>query len=273
MHKKLILLLTFVLVLAACSRSQKSEPESQKAKPPAIAFDKLTALKTIYGEVTPVNEGGKTEAVYWNTVDVPKSLSQYYQSTPKGKARIIFDTPYKENGIDKRIVLAATAPADRDYECHACGMLIGGVVFKRASDGWLVESQNKYIAVEGKWGTVEGEKIGLIKIGPERNGVLFSGSDMHQGYESNGVSLLIPYGKSIIESLQFFVEGPGEGVCDDAAWKQGIDLKPAGQQKILQGYYDMKADTRYNDGKCGHVKPIQETRHFAFANGKYQTIK
>jgi hypothetical protein len=273
MNNKLILLLIFVLVLSACTRSQKSAPESQKTKPRAIVFDDFMALKAIYGEVTPANEGGKTDTVFWNTIDVPKSLSRYFQSTPKGKAQIIFDAPYKEDGIDKRIVLAATVPAIKDYSCHACGLLIGGAVFKRSADGWLVESKNKYIAVEGKWGSVDPESISLLKVGPDHYGVLFRGSDMHQGYESIGVSLLIPYGKSIVESLQFYVEGPTEGVCGDKVMDQRLDLKPARHQKAEQIYYDMEAETRYNDGECGHVKSIQETRRFTFSNGKYKKTK
>jgi hypothetical protein len=41
----------------------------------------------------------------------------------------------------------------------------------------------------------------------------------------------------------------------------------------MQGYYDLEVDTRYNDGECGQVKPVQDKLHFRFANGKYEQAK
>jgi hypothetical protein len=271
--KKLILLSIILILLVGCNRGQKGNARSKSTILYSAAFDGLRTLKKIYGVQNDDNGRTNAEAVVWLGVDVPEPLSDYFHSTPKGRAWVIFDAPYSENGVEKHMLLTATAPADRDYECHACGLLVGGAIFRRSAEGWLMESQNKYISVEGKYGSVESETIRLIKVGPDRHGVLFSGADIHQGYISSYVSLLVPYEKSIVGALNFFVEGPGEGACADAVWEQGIELKPVKQQKNAEGFYDMEADARYNSGECGQVKPIRETVQFKFMNGKYNLEK
>ncbi|MFA6283575.1 MAG: hypothetical protein WCT30_09760 [Desulfurivibrionaceae bacterium] len=273
MLKKLVLMLIGILFFAATGIAVGSEAVQEGTISFTGPFDKQKALKTFYGDLMPLKGDEQDGAAIWNNVVVPESLSRFFQSTAKGKVRIVFDSSYTEDGIEKNVIVTATVPSDKSYECHACAPLIGAAVFRRSGNGWIMESQNKYANVIGKFGTTENESMGLTKIGPSRYGVVFRGEDFHQGYVSTYVSLLIPFNRSFISSLHFFVEGPGEGACPDAVWKQGIDLKAIKGQITSQGYYDMEASVRYNSGNCGRVKPAVEKRLFKFARGKYERTK
>jgi hypothetical protein len=270
---KTILCSACVLFMIACNPPRVSDHESKSSILFAGSFDRLKALKAIYGELTPLKGSGREETALWRNIDVPKPLAKYFQSESKGIVRVVFDAPFKEDGIDKHVIITATAPADKDYQCHACELLIGGAVFRRSAGGWLIESQNKYVAAKGKYGSMEGEIISLLDIGPAKYGVLIRGTDSHQGYVANYVSLLVPYEKSINEALMLSIEGPSEGVCEDAVWEQDIELKSVKSQKESPEYFDMDADYQYNDGECGEVESVKETEHFRFAKGKYVKAK
>jgi hypothetical protein len=276
MSRKLVLLLMIILVLTGCNLRHKDSSGPQGSKAPLIAFDKVKALKAIYDHAIPINEGGNQVSVLWEPVNVPKPISEYFPAIPKGIARVIFDAPYKENGIDKRIVLVATAPAENAPACHACALLVGGAVFRSSADGWVAESRNPYIAVKGKYGTVENERMRVFKVGPEHYGVLFEGDDMHQGNVTNYVSLIVPYGKTIVESLQFYVEGNG-AVCEDEEETQrvtpGIVMKQGAQRKDSREYYDLEAETSYSTGECDEEKSVQELKRFSFVDGQYKEAK
>lgn len=240
-------------------------------------FDTRKALNLLYGTPMPFQETPYSERVIWR---IPERLSEYYfNSTSNGRVSIIFDAPYREDNIDKHIVITATVPANEDYGCHACAPLIGGAVFRRLGKYWVLEAENKYITVMGKFGSTDREVIRLAKIGPDRFGVIFQGDDVHQGYISNYISLIVPYGKSLVEALQFFVEGPGSAACPDNTGKGFIDLPEQGIDiRYVKGesqtsYYDIEAIVRYNSGICGQVKAVKEVRHFRFTDGKYVRIK
>ena len=273
MLKRLILCVMSFVLFVAVGGAHTAELHKGGAISFEGEFDKLKALKAIYGELTLLKDGSYGEPAIWRDIAVPKPLSTYYHRDSKADVRTAFDSQITEDGIERHVIITYSVPAEGFFQCHACAPLIGGAVFKRSADGWIIESQNKYITVIGKWGKTEKENIAIIEIGSGRYGVLFRGSDIHQGYMSNYISLIVPYKNSLVESLQFFVEGPSIDECTGSSWEQDIELSTVRNRKDRDGYYIMKASIRYNKGDCGHVRPVKERRSYYFNKGKYQRKK
>jgi hypothetical protein len=278
-----------------------AHPETETSASFEGAFDPQAALTLLYGAETPPDIPGHYGAKswrdhktlrLWRNVEVPERFAKYYPSEPTGEVYVAFDAPYSEEGIQKHIVITATMPPG-GHACHACAPLIGGAVFSQSGEQWVVEAVNKYIAVMGKNGETDGESISLAKIGPSRYGVLFQGDDVHQGYMSNYVSLIVPDGQSLVEALSFFVEGPTEatlhegticgpnvpGGCIDITKKNhGRYKEPRIDVRFLtrdrgRAYYPVETLIEYNDGDFCGVIPTKELRVFAFERGKYHMTK
>lgn len=265
---KTLTLLSMALGLIAAAGVAHADPMLEAPMAFEGAFGKLQALKAMYGELTDLT--GRCGV--WSDVTVPEPLARYFTSVPKGRACIAFDAPFEVKGIEKHVIVTATVPADEPYECHQCAPLIGGAVFERVGNQWVMEAEDKYIAVTGEFGTIENDDISLARIASNEYGVLFRGNSVHQGYVSTYVSLIVPYGQSLVEALQFYVEGPGDGACPDAIRKQEIKLVFTPAQGRA-GHYDIEANISYNSGKCGHVKAVKEKRYYTFASGKYKRVR
>ena len=276
---RLILWSVFFALFVVIGTIHAADNETKRSISIEGHFDPLKALKLLYGTLTPSEEEGNDEPVIWQNVRVPEPLANYFDSMPRGKVSVIFDAPFRQNNFEKHMIITATVPAGEHYECHACAPLIGGAVFRRSGRRWVLEADNKYITVTGKFGSTDREVIRFAKIGPSRYGVIFQGDDVHQGYISNYVSLIVPYGKSLVQALEFFVEGPGDAACPDNAGEDfgnfeepGIDVRYV-KGESQTSYYDIETIVRYNSGPCGQVKAVKEVRYFRFIDGKYERIK
>ncbi len=279
MCRRLILFSVFFALFVMIDTIHAADTETKGSISIEGPFDPLKALKLLYGTLTPSENEGTDQPVIWQNVGVPERLADYFDSIPKGRVSIIFDSPYRQNNFEKHMIITATVPAGKHYECHACAPLIGGAVFRRSGRRWVLEADNKYITVTGKFGSTDREVIRFAKIGPNRYGVIFQGNDVHQGYISNYVSLIVPYEKSLVQALQFFVEGPGDAACPDNTGEgfsnfeeQGIDVRYV-KGETQTSYYDIETIVRYNSGPCGQVKAVKEMRYFSFISGKYERIK
>jgi hypothetical protein len=252
-----------------------NEPKKDNTISFTGSFDELKALKAIFGELTPLTDGGYGEHAIWRNMHAPESISSYFRKTENGEVRIVYQSSYYEDGIEKHTIITSTIPSDEyfktyGFNCHACAPLISGAVFKPTTNGWVVESKNEYICVLGSRGAVSGKNFQLIEIGPNRYGVLYLGWNRHQGDITESVTLIMPYNGSMVKSLDLDIDGPHDGACDD---KVLVDLKAIKGQYTSNGYYSLEADIEFNDGACGQVKNIKEKRYFEFNNGKFERKK
>lgn len=238
----------------------------------------LKVLEAMYGKLT-VKGGKPVEPAIWRNISVPNDLKQYWREKC-GEVYVAFEGRYKESGVDKYILITQTRPyGDETFSCHACDPLIGGIVFARQGNRWVMESHNKYIAVIGKWGWLtrnpydddhHPDTVQLVEIGPEKHGVLIRFWDMYQGYEVYGIRLIVPYKNLLQVSLGDGFEGAGEGACPDKAAKnkQSIDL--TFDEKDKGEFYSVKVVKRWNKGLCEKIKSVKETTKYKFADGVYQ---
>ena len=258
---------------------EKDTPELENERPISSTYERsgissLKVLGTMYGKLT--NKNNKlTAPAIWHGINVPDDLRKYWDATD-GEVYIAFEARYKENGTEKYVLVTETRPYGADfYDCHACAPLIGCVVFAKSGDRWVMENQNKYIDVIGKYGwignTTRGEDtIELISIGPDRHGILIRGDDMHQGYESYYIYLIVPYQGSLRASLRVGIEGAGSSACEDQATNNAQGVYIAFDKSKKSEYYNVKVRREWNEGLCGNIKSVKEAINYEFVNGIYK---
>jgi hypothetical protein len=236
----------------------------------------LKVLEALYGKLT-IKNGRSCEPAIWHNINLPADLEKYFSYDKYGEVYVAFEARYKENGIDKYVLVTQTRPDnDHWYECHACAPLIGCVVFAKSGNGWVMQSQNKYIGVIGKFGWINKETIGgprdkveLLKVGAEKYGVLIRGDDVHQGYENYYIYLIVPYKDVLKVSLADGIEGAGSGACLDLAAENRQGIYFAFDKNDAFEYYDLTVTKQWNKEHCGEVKSVKETRIYTFADGMY----
>ncbi len=225
----------------------------------------LRVLKLLYGELSDDN-GKAREPAVWRNVKVPDELKDFSDETT-ADVYVAFEAAYSEDGTQKYIVITQARPSGSDFGCHACAPLIGGAIFAKTGNRWVLEVETKYIDLIGKYGLAE--PMELVEIGPQKHGILVRADDMNQGYESRFVVLI---GSLDGELGGLFVdgfEGPGEGACPDGESKtgQGIDIAFIDNPKSR--FRDIRVMKRMNTGECGRVKSVTRTETYVFRNGQY----
>ncbi len=141
-------------------------------------------------------------------------------------------------------------------------------MFAKTKEGWEIESQSKIIG----WGNALGERLFLVKIGPDKHGVMIRIDDAHQGYEYKHVQLVVPNSGALPVALDIgFDESPGPGACADG----GEDLvEQHVKVSFVPGsnphYFDVLADILENEGTCDDYATSQTNARYVYANGKYE---
>jgi hypothetical protein len=98
------------------------------------------------------------------------------------RVQVLKDDTYSDGGVPRH-VLATWARPDvmgaGEYSCHACGVLVGVVVFRKEAAGWKVESSDLQLAQIGVSGLPP--KAKAQRLGAHTWGVVAWIGDMHQG--------------------------------------------------------------------------------------------
>jgi len=161
------------------------------------------------------------------------------------------------------------------YKCPTCNALIGGVVFAKAKDDWIVESESRIIG----WGGAFGEKIKLVKIEPEKHGLATEVSDVGQGLESMNVHLIVPFKGKLYDALDVgFDERPGSASCGQDAPNQRVYIQCNETQK--KEYFDVRSDVQFkirpqnlkfldSSRPCGEMIIHNEKGRYTFLRGSY----
>jgi hypothetical protein len=266
-----IIVIVLLALLVRTGPAGAAHPDTGTSASFEGTFDPQTALTLLHGAETPADVPGRDPKTLrvWHDIQVPERLAKYFPVTD-GEVFVAFEAPYSEAGIQKHIVITATEPPGGNG-CHACSLLIGGAVFRQVGARWAVEAANKYIGVDGIWGRLG--DISLVKIGPERFGVLSEGDDDSQGYMNKHISLIVPYGQSLVHALQYFVEGPTEIHCGRGDYiEPRIGVRFLGRNRGGP-YYSVHTLIQYNSAKDCAVVPTKELRVFAFEKGQYRMTK
>jgi hypothetical protein len=158
----------------------------------------------------------------------------------KFKASVLLDAAYTEGGRPKHILVLGSLPADSDYGCHACGVLISAFTFRQDTNGWFIEAHEPYLLEGGSFGTAP--KITIVKVGPDRTGFSVWSSYMAQGEEGEGIELFAPWGPRIVSAitLQTLLDDTGAiGGNPSAKYQMNYALGPS----QTNGFFDLYLST------------------------------
>jgi hypothetical protein len=166
--------------------AKSGEPPASTKKRFAGNFDAGKALELIYGSY----DSQKKYAKWKLTKEDLQNLTVDSQGAGP-RPGTVYTAPalvqsFTQGNVQKTIVLTETVPAH--YDCHACAPIIGGATFSQQGNEWQLDAEAKMISIHGGWG--KAPKGELIKIGPDRYGVVFHTGDMGQGIVQEGVVII-----------------------------------------------------------------------------------
>lgn len=182
---------------------------------------------------------------------------------------------FTQNGAQRYFVITETVPAR--YNCHACAPFIGGAIFTQVGDNWQLDAASKLISTLGSFGTAPKGK--LIKIGPDRYGIIFHEGGMNQGVSGESVIIFSEVGESVQEVLTVGeYSGDNSGDCGEGSlfgtpcWKYSSKMDfEAGANA---DYFDTKVTTTgTKEDQNGKVRRANEVRKYTFKDGKFVLVK
>jgi hypothetical protein len=241
-------------------------------------FDPVVALTVLYGREP------------WNDLLTPER-----NTFQNGRDFIepLFDAAYVEGGIDKHVVIATLTPRPRSqFNCQACSPMLGGAVFRREGDGWRIESTGLKIEPGHAWFDGRHGRLALVRVGPDRYGLLHQVHEVGQGHESMRASLILGADGVLASRLVVApVGGPGPGSCGVPAQHLKVDIPvagvaagsgaPAGQSSTSPspGFHEIVVDALWNEARCEPVaggsgarasgRSCQRTSRYRYRDGTY----
>lgn len=210
-----------------------------------------------------------------------------FDSSMRLGARLLANRPFVENGILRLLFLAELPELDeRDvpYSCHVCGVWIGGAILSFHPDGWYIDTASRFVAVMGEYGTLEGNRISIVEIGPKKHGLLVrSSSSGNSGQFHEWLSLITEMDGALTTIMvKQLVSATEDGLDRDSP--SGFVLEHV-VESIYElsasdnpDYYDVVITSGELSGRLdygtyqGLPFQAQETKVFAFSGTKY-TLK
>lgn len=241
-------------------------PSAEPKKTLSGNFDAARAVELIYGNRKPRWKLGAEEIKKFG---IPKDIGFKNQNV---YTSALLAQPYVESGVQKYLLLTQTVPAR--YDCHACAPMVGGATFSQVGNDWQLDNETRYVALMGSFGNAPAGK--LIKIGPEKYGVVFRDAYMAQGTGGESLILIAEVEGTLRELLrlsEFSGDNSGSG-CNEGSeiagpcWKYSskVDFQPG----TNPDYFDIKvttSGTKLND--AGEVREVNAVRRYKFTQGHY----
>lgn len=262
-------LCSFVLLLC-WSASQSCVAMAQDSPPSRTSFpgdfNPDVALTLVYGREPWSNRLEQRRSTFGGGQDFIEPL---------------FDAAYVEDGVDKHVVIATVTPRPRSqYDCHACSSMLGGAVFRRDGNEWRIESKGLEIEPGHAWLDGRHDRLALVRIGPNRFGLLHEVRDVAQGYESMRASLIFGVDGVLASRLTVpAIEGPGPGACGAPAQRLNVDVVEAGVGAAGSGFFGVDVEAQWNEARCESVeagggarlsgRACQRTSRYEYRNGTY----
>jgi hypothetical protein len=187
----------------------------------------------------------------------------------------------QEGGAKKIYLVTSAKPIDPEfeYDCHPCAPAIGVSVFAWQAQHWVLQSVNAAVGLYGALGSPP--SIELVRIGPERHGLLLHVGSTGQGYTESSRILLAPLGKSVNEIWTILDEQDNLGRIDpddkqnsEAPYKSWTTIRFfAANDGTSRDYYDANVVSRGNSSDDGvHLKPENWTEVYRFKDGEYKLL-
>jgi hypothetical protein len=225
----------------------------------AGSFDRRRAMTLLFGNYDP----GKGTAEVQGLVALDPSFE-----TDTGSAAIFLDAPFQEAGVERRLLLTYTVPEGQDYSCHACPPLISGFLFAHKDDKWFVDISEQRIGVSSSWG--KPPMATLVQVGPDRHAIVFSDSDMAQGYSSSTDSIWVPVDAVFQQAINITTESDDDGGCEMAGtgcyqYRTTYSFGPGRNRD----WFDLRVSVTGTEPIGDTVVPVSTVTNYVFDKGKY----
>jgi hypothetical protein len=234
-------------------------------------FDNGKALKQMFGTYN-----AETKRSVWKPKKEELGKFNFYDNVTSLQSRAVFSKSFQQGDNDRVIVVTRTAPP-RD-ECEDCVPVLGAAIYTKLGDEWHLDSQAKAISRTGQHGELSGGK--LVKISPNKYGVLFSWKHSNMGVAEEGTMLLAETKSGLKEIFSMVTGSNNKAYCqenglyenDPECW--GFSSKVELVKSETSPYYDVKVTTQgTKQVDQGEVANVRETRRFAYSETGYRQLR
>jgi Flp pilus assembly protein TadD len=252
---------------SAATSSQQKGAQTPSSIEIVGAFSVERAMELIYGNY---NRADKTSL--WADIGPQEKLKDSNFADSKGLVAAEFSESYKENGLEKVVLVTKVVPAEEEYVCHACEPIMGLFSFVKTGTTWHVEAQNKFLGTIGSYGKIP--KPQLIRIGTDKFGLMLDNSNSHMGHShtcryiysiSNGVISSI-FHKDISESEFEYIDDNDEPIV-----KWSYETKFEFINGNNPKYFDiMETKIGKERKEDGNIASVNAVTLYSFDGSKYQ---
>jgi len=256
---------------------------------PALAAQEPLSPDVALGQLYP-DFDPDTQTASWDCAKVLQTQSRDPKNWPcsLGSGKVAVSLVLAAQVWDREIsklflVSSAHLASEKDFSCHACQPTIGMAVFVWRTSRWVLESASPTVGKYGSWG--EPPDIMLLRVGPDKYGILLSKEDGGQGYSWSERHLLIPIGKTVHEVWSIQDEQDNSGAVDptdpDAphvAYRSSAAFKFIAREDDdgsgPSDYFDIEVISR-GIGRQDYGHPLQTenwTEVYRFRDGEYRLL-
>lgn len=281
MNKYLLTLI--LLILTGCSVNQmgKLHPVEQESQSPSLKtktvsgeLDINTAFCTVFGDYNNMENMSEWKV---NKDFVEKHKLDDWGSVDENTilyVKPILIESFKENNIEKKIIITKSHYANFD-DCHACGVIIGGMVFSRVNNEWKLDIDQRYVTMDGEFGDIKA-KHELVKIGNDRCGILLFPS--YFGPETyEGLILITRVDNELKSVLDLTKSGNNANDADGEMIKLwSYDSKYSFIPKDSSEYYNFNlitTGTMYAEEGYRKIIKVNKNETYSFDNGSYTKVQ
>lgn len=230
-------------------------------------FDQARAMQMLFG-----NYDSASKTSTWRTF-IRSSEAEGEYELSNLKATPVFFKPFKENTVEKYLLVANTEPYKIDDEigsCHACYGLPSIAVFTQINGFWKVEMALKHGGEIGGYG--DPGTPSLVRVGPEKFAVKFSWNNGRAAMAEGAYYWRLD-GRFPREILNIYTSQASD---TDYAPSERISFRTttAFLPSTSGEFSDVKVTTvGRKAGKVGSryvMKPFTKTEIYVYSNGRYK---
>lgn len=179
------------------------------------------ALQALYGKDAQIGTDkttGQTFAIWKATPTINIQLFPHEDAEASVISSVILALPISIRDSKEHLVLTESGPYSTEEKaatnrCHACAGVLGGILLKEQSGSWRADVKSLHIATFGAWGQIPNGQ--LILIGPDKYGIRFDLSDVHQGDTDDEMVIVGIVGGEFKNILEIATgESDEEGTCE-----------------------------------------------------------
>lgn len=180
---------------------------------------------------------------------------------------------YGNDNIHVKFFKSQTLDASGEVDsCHACGVDIGAITYKKVNDEWRVVSKQRKLGVAGQYGDVSEEDPEVVKLSSDVMALLFDSKAGGMGYYYEGKMLLSFANGTWHDAGVINTGADNSAVCEDpemavACWRYIGEISVVAGENL--GHPDILV-TRTGTEAGG--KPAKNVT-YSFKDGAYAEIR